>query len=130
MRDTQPDFQSDEFLLDHYVGKTPLVRLQRLASHTQATVLAKLEGNNPAGSVKDRPAYNMIMQAEKRGEIQPGDTLIEATSGNTGIALAMVAAMRGYKMQLIMPDNMSQERKDAMRAYGAELIEVTKAQGL
>ena len=130
MRDTQPDFQSDEFLLDHYVGKTPLVRLQRLASHTQATVLAKLEGNNPAGSVKDRPAYNMIMQAEKRGEIQPGDTLIEATSGNTGIALAMVAAMRGYKMQLIMPDNMSQERKDAMRAYGAELIEVTKAQGM
>lgn len=104
MLDTQPDFQSDEFLLDHYVGKTPLVRLQRLASHTQATVLAKLEGNNPAGSVKDRPAYNMIMQAEKRGEIQPGDTLIEATSGNTGIALAMVAAMRGYKMQLIMPD--------------------------
>ena len=130
MLDTQSDFQSDEFLLDHYVGKTPLVRLQRLASHTQATVLAKLEGNNPAGSVKDRPAYNMIMQAEKRGEIQPGDTLIEATSGNTGIALAMVAAMRGYKMQLIMPDNMSQERKDAMRAYGAELIEVTKAQGM
>ena len=130
MRDTQPDFQSDEFLLDHYVGKTPLVRLQRLAQHTQATVLAKLEGNNPAGSVKDRPAYNMIMQAEKRGEIQPGDTLIEATSGNTGIALAMVAAMRGYKMQLIMPDNMSQERKDAMLAYGAELIEVTQQQGM
>ena len=123
MSNTTPDFQADEFLLDHYVGKTPLVRLQRLASHTQATVLAKLEGNNPAGSVKDRPAYNMIMQAEKRGQIKPGDTLIEATSGNTGIALAMVAAMRGYKMKLIMPASSSQERKDAMRAYGAELIE-------
>ena len=130
MSHTQPDFFADEFLLDHYVGKTPLVRLQRVASHTQATVLAKLEGNNPAGSVKDRPAYHMIMQAEKRGQIKPGDTLIEATSGNTGIALAMVAAMRGYKMQLIMPDNMSQERKDAMRAYGAELIQVTKAEGM
>ena len=123
MRNTTPDFQTDEFLLDHYVGNTPLVRLQRLANHTQATVLAKLEGNNPAGSVKDRPAYNMIMQAEKRGQIQPGDTLIEATSGNTGIALAMVAAMRGYHMKLIMPANSSQERKDAMAAYGAELIE-------
>ncbi|WP_407409277.1 cysteine synthase CysM [Acinetobacter sp.] len=123
MRNTTPDFQADEFLLDHYVGNTPLVRLQRLANHTQATVLAKLEGNNPAGSVKDRPAYNMIMQAEKRGQIQPGDTLIEATSGNTGIALAMVAAMRGYQMKLIMPANSSQERKDAMAAYGAELIE-------
>ena len=130
MSTTSTDFQADEFLLDHYVGKTPLVRLQRLASHTQATVLAKLEGNNPAGSVKDRPAYNMIMQAEKRGQIQPGDTLIEATSGNTGIALAMVAAMRGYQMKLIMPNNMSQERKDSMRAYGAELIEVTKEQGM
>ena len=123
MSNSQVDFQSDDFLLDQYVGNTPLVRLQRLASHTQATVLAKLEGNNPAGSVKDRPAYNMIMQAEKRGEIKPGDTLIEATSGNTGIALAMVAAMRGYKMKLIMPASSSQERKDAMRAYGAELIE-------
>jgi S-sulfo-L-cysteine synthase (O-acetyl-L-serine-dependent) len=123
MSTTTPDFQADDFLLDHYVGKTPLVRLQRLANHTQATVLAKLEGNNPAGSVKDRPAYNMIMQAEKRGQIKPGDTLIEATSGNTGIALAMVAAMRGYNMKLIMPANSSQERKDAMRAYGAELIE-------
>ena len=130
MSNIQPDFFAEEFLLDHYVGKTPLVRLQRLAGHTQATVLAKLEGNNPAGSVKDRPAYNMIMQAEKRGQIKPGDTLIEATSGNTGIALAMVAAMRGYKMQLIMPDNMSQERKDAMQAYGAELIEVTTAEGM
>ena len=123
MSSPSPEFQTDDFLLDHYVGKTPLVRLQRLAIHTQATVLAKLEGNNPAGSVKDRPAYNMIMQAEKRGQIKPGDTLIEATSGNTGIALAMVAAMRGYKMKLIMPANASQERKDAMRAYGAELIE-------
>ncbi|MBP7782899.1 cysteine synthase CysM [Acinetobacter faecalis] len=123
MSNTSPDFQAADFLLDHYVGKTPLVRLQRLANHTKATVLAKLEGNNPAGSVKDRPAYNMIMQAEKRGQIKPGDTLIEATSGNTGIALAMVAAMRGYKMKLIMPSGSSQERKDAMRAYGAELIE-------
>ncbi|MEY2862641.1 MAG: cysteine synthase CysM [Pseudomonadota bacterium] len=112
--------------LDDYVGGTPLVRLQRLAAHTQATVLAKLEGNNPAGSVKDRPAYHMIMQAERRGEIQQGDTLIEATSGNTGIALAMVAAMRGYRMILIMPSGATQERKDAMRAYGAELIEVSK----
>lgn len=130
MRHTSIDFQADEFSLDYYVGKTPLVRLQRMASHCKATVLVKLEGNNPAGSVKDRPAYNMIMQAEKRGDIRPGDTLIEATSGNTGIALAMVAAMRGYKMKLIMPDNMSQERKDAMRAYGAELIEVTQQQGM
>lgn len=130
MTNTQTDFLAEEFLLDYYVGKSPLVRLQRLASHTQATVLAKLEGNNPAGSVKDRPAYNMIIQAEKRGQIKPGDTLIEATSGNTGIALAMVAAMRGYKMKLIMPNNMSQERKDAMSAYGAELIEVTQKQGM
>ncbi|RZF50191.1 cysteine synthase CysM [Acinetobacter halotolerans] len=130
MTNMQTDFLANEFLLDDYVGKTPLVRLQRLASHTQATVLAKLEGNNPAGSVKDRPAYNMIIQAEKRGQIQPGDTLIEATSGNTGIALAMVAAMRGYNMKLIMPNNMSQERKDAMSAYGAELIEVTQQQGM
>ena len=130
MTNTQTDFLAEEFLLDYYVGKSPLVRLQRLASHTQATVLAKLEGNNPAGSVKDRPAYNMIIQAEKRGQIKPGVTLIEATSGNTGIALAMVAAMRGYKMKLIMPNNMSQERKDAMSAYGAELIEVTQKQGM
>lgn len=130
MSDNIPDFFSDDFLLDHSVGKTPLVRLQRLGKDTKATVLAKLEGNNPAGSVKDRPAYNMIIQAEKRGDIQPGDTLIEATSGNTGIALAMVAAMRGYRIKLIMPDNMSQERKDAMLAYGAELIEVTQQQGM
>lgn len=126
-----PYLNSDPSVLDHYIGNTPLVRLQRLASHTRATVLAKLEGNNPAGSVKDRPAYHMIMQAERRGEIKPGDTLIEATSGNTGIALAMVAAMRGYNIKLIMPDNMSQERKDAMAAYGAELIEVSaKTQGM
>ncbi|MCP3897554.1 cysteine synthase CysM [Moraxella sp.] len=106
------------------VGQTPLVKLSQLASDTSATLLAKLEGNNPAGSVKDRPAFNMIDQAEKRGDIKPGDTLIEATSGNTGIALAMVAAMKGYKMTLIMPKNSTQERKDAMTAYGATLIEV------
>ncbi|MCH4247523.1 cysteine synthase CysM [Acinetobacter populi] len=128
MSNTYP-FQNEQYTLDYYVGKTPLVRLQRL-NQCSATVLAKLEGNNPAGSVKDRPAYNMIIQAERRGQIKPGDTLIEATSGNTGIALAMVAAMRGYRMKLIMPDNMSQERKDAMLAYGAELIEVTKEQGM
>lgn len=119
-----------DLTLDDYVGNTPLVRLQRLAAHTQATVLAKLEGNNPAGSVKDRPAYNMILQAERRGDIKVGDTLIEATSGNTGIALAMVAAMRGYQMVLVMPSGATQERKDAMRAYGAELIEVTPAEGM
>lgn len=106
------------------VGQTPLVKLSRLANDTSATLLAKLEGNNPAGSVKDRPAFNMIDQAEKRGDIKPGDTLIEATSGNTGIALAMVAAMKRYKMTLIMPKNSTQERKDAMTAYGATLIEV------
>lgn len=106
------------------VGQTPLVKLSQLASDTSATLLAKLEGNNPAGSVKDRPAFNMIDQAEKRGDIKPGDTLIEATSGNTGIALAMVAAMKRYKMTLIMPKNSTQERKDAMTAYGATLIEV------
>ncbi len=116
-------------IIDTTIGNTPLVRIQRLASHTRATVLAKLEGNNPAGSVKDRPAYNMIMQAELRGDIKPGDTLIEATSGNTGIALAMVAAMRGYRMILIMPDNSTQERKDAMLAYGATLIEVSAKNG-
>ncbi|MDN5619612.1 MAG: cysteine synthase CysM [Psychrobacter sp.] len=110
------------------VGQTPLVKLQRLPveEHIEngATLLAKLEGNNPAGSVKDRPAFNMIYQAEQRGDIKPGDTLIEATSGNTGIALAMVAAMRGYPMTLLMPTNSTQERKDAMMAYGATLIEV------
>lgn len=104
------------------VGNTPLVKLQRL-SPKGSTIYAKLEGNNPAGSVKDRPAFNMILQAQKRGQIKQGDTLIEATSGNTGIALAMVSAMLGYKMTLIMPRNSTQERKDAMRAYGATLIE-------
>ncbi|WP_296190842.1 MULTISPECIES: cysteine synthase CysM [unclassified Psychrobacter] len=110
------------------VGKTPLVKLNRLPEQEQiangATLLAKLEGNNPAGSVKDRPAFNMIYQAEQRGDIKPGDMLIEATSGNTGIALAMVAAMRGYPITLFMPTNSTQERKDAMAAYGATLIEV------
>jgi cysteine synthase B len=113
------------------IGKTPLVALQRLHLGQRGNkVLVKLEGNNPAGSVKDRPAFNMILQAELRGDIHPGDTLIEATSGNTGIALAMVAAMRGYRMKLIMPDNMTQERKDAMRAYGAELILVSCETGM
>ncbi|AQM20333.1 cysteine synthase CysM [Vibrio anguillarum] len=116
--------------IEAYVGQTPLVRLQRLAAHTSSTVLVKLEGNNPAGSVKDRPALNMIVQAERRQELQPGDTIIEATSGNTGIALAMAAAIKGYKMILIMPDNATQERKDAMKAYGCELILVSKEQGM
>lgn len=106
------------------IGHTPLVKLQKLGKGTNATLLAKLEGNNPAGSVKDRPAFHMISQAQNRGEINVGDTLIEATSGNTGIALAMVAAMQGYNMVLIMPAGATQERKDAMRAYGATLIEV------
>ena len=108
--------------LDHFVGYTPLVQLQRMAGKTSNTILLKLEGNNPAGSVKDRPAYSMISRAEARGDIKPGDTLIEATSGNTGIALAMVAAMRGYKMILVMPENQSIERRQSMTAYGAELI--------
>ena len=112
------------------IGNTPLVRLTRMPGATSNTVLAKLEGNNPAGSVKDRPALSMIVEAEKRGEIRPGDTLIEATSGNTGIALAMVAATKGYRMVLIMPDNLSLERRQSMTAYGAELILVTKAQGM
>jgi cysteine synthase B len=113
------------------VGNTPLVAIQRLYQDSRGnTILSKLEGNNPAGSVKDRPAFNMILQAEKRGDIRIGDTLIEATSGNTGIALAMVAAMRGYKMKLIMPNNMTQERKDAMLAYGAELICVSRETGM
>ncbi len=112
------------------VGNTPLVRLQRLPGHTTNTVLVKLEGNNPAGSVKDRPALSMITHAEQRGLITPGDTLIEATSGNTGIALAMAAAIKGYRMILIMPANQSQERRDAMAAYGAELISVTQSDGM
>ena len=116
--------------LEHCIGNTRLVRLQRLAGQTSNTILAKLEGDNPAGSVKDRPALSMILKAELRGDIKPGDSLIEATSGNTGIALAMVAAMKGYRMTLIMPDNATDERKWAMTAYGAELIEVTQAQGM
>ncbi|WP_174823915.1 MULTISPECIES: cysteine synthase CysM [Pseudomonas] len=112
------------------VGNTPLVRLQRLPGATSNTLLLKLEGNNPAGSVKDRPALSMITRAELRGQINPGDTLIEATSGNTGIALAMAAAIKGYKMILIMPDNSSAERKAAMTAYGAELILVTQEEGM
>lgn len=112
------------------VGNTPLVRLQRIAGQTSNTLLLKLEGNNPAGSVKDRPALSMITRAELGGQIKPGDTLIEATSGNTGIALAMAAAIKGYKMILIMPDNSTAERKAAMTAYGAELILVTKEEGM
>ncbi|MFS0826207.1 cysteine synthase CysM [Pseudomonas phoenicis] len=112
------------------VGNTPLVRLQRLGGDTSNTLLLKLEGNNPAGSVKDRPALSMITRAEQRGLIKPGDTLIEATSGNTGIALAMAAAIKGYKMILIMPDNSTDERKAAMTAYGAQLLLVTKEEGM
>lgn len=113
--------------IEQFIGNTPLVRLQRLPGNTTNTLLAKLEGNNPAGSVKDRPALSMIQQAEARGEIQPGDTLIEATSGNTGIALAMAAAIKGYRMVLIMPENMSIERRMLMKAFGAELVLVSKA---
>lgn len=116
--------------IEHTIGETPLVRLQRLPGETTNTLLVKLEGNNPAGSVKDRPAMSMIAEAERRGHIAPGDTLIEATSGNTGIALAMAAAMRGYRMMLIMPSHMTAERKWAMAAYGAELIEVSSEDGM
>ncbi len=120
--------------LEQSVGNTPLVRLDRIAGEANQrrgnVILGKLEGNNPAGSVKDRPAVSMIARAEARGEIHPGDTLIEATSGNTGIALAMAAAMRGYRMVLIMPDNLSLERRQTMKAFGAELILVTQAQGM
>jgi cysteine synthase B len=114
--------------LEDFVGNTPLVRLQRLPGATSNIILAKLEGNNPAGSVKDRPALSMIRHAEARGEIKPGDRLIEATSGNTGIALAMAAAMKGYRMTLIMPENMSAERRASMKAFGAEII-LTPAEG-
>jgi cysteine synthase B len=116
--------------IEQFVGNTPLVRLKRLPGNTSNAVLAKLEGNNPAGSVKDRPALSMIVHAEQRGEIAPGDTLIEATSGNTGIALAMAAAMRGYRMLLIMPENMSVERRQVMKAFGAEIILVTREQSM
>jgi S-sulfo-L-cysteine synthase (O-acetyl-L-serine-dependent) len=114
--------------IESFVGNTPLVRLQRLPQNASNTILVKLEGNNPAGSVKDRPALSMIKHAEDRGEIKPGDRLIEATSGNTGIALAMAAAIKGYRMTLIMPDNMSSERIASMKAYGAEII-LTPAAG-
>lgn len=116
--------------IEAFVGNTPLVRLQRLPGETSNKILVKLEGNNPAGSVKDRPALSMIGRAELRGDIKPGDTLIEATSGNTGIALAMVAAIKGYRMILIMPDNSTAERKASMAAYGAELILVSKESGM
>lgn len=116
--------------IESFVGNTPLVRLQRLPGKSTNTILVKLEGNNPAGSVKDRPALSMIQHAESRGEITPGDTLIEATSGNTGIALAMVAAIKGYRMVLIMPDNMSIERRASMQSYGAELVLVTQDEGM
>ena len=116
--------------IEDTVGNTPLVRLQRLPGVTSNVLLAKLEGNNPAGSVKDRPALSMVVEAERRGTIKPGDTLIEATSGNTGIALAMAAAMRGYKMVLVMPEHLSLERRQTMRAFGAEIVLTSKAGGM
>jgi cysteine synthase B len=128
---SRPDFPSlDIPTIESCVGNTPLVRLQRLPGNTSNLILAKLEGDNPAGSVKDRPAVSMIKHAEERGEIKPGDTLIEATSGNTGIALAMAAAIRGYKLVLIMPEHMSMERRAAMYAFGAEIILVSKQAGM
>jgi cysteine synthase B len=127
---SRPDYPT----IDQTIGRTPLVRLQRLPGAANAArgnlILGKLEGNNPAGSVKDRPALAMIARAEARGDIRPGDTLIEATSGNTGIALAMAAAIKGYRMVLIMPDNLSVERRQSMKAYGAELILVSRGQGM
>jgi cysteine synthase B len=116
--------------IEDFVGHTPLVRLRRLPGKTNNTVLVKLEGNNPAGSVKDRPAISMIRHAEERGEIKPGDTLVEATSGNTGIALAMAAAIKNYRMVLIMPENMSVERRAVMKAFGAEIILVSRQEGM
>jgi cysteine synthase B len=116
--------------IEDVVGNTPLVRLKRITAGRNNTLLAKLEGNNPAGSVKDRPALSMLSQAEARGEISPGDTLVEATSGNTGIALAMAAAIKGYRMVLIMPESASEERKQAMGAFGARLISVSKQGGM
>ncbi|AQQ68022.1 cysteine synthase B [Microbulbifer agarilyticus] len=124
------DFPTDYPTIADCVGNTPLVRLQRIPGQTSNTLLLKLEGNNPAGSVKDRPALSMITRAEARGQIRPGDTLIEATSGNTGIALAMAAAIKGYRLILIMPESATDERKAAMAAYGAELILVTSEQGM
>jgi|TARA_B110000305_G_scaffold206911_1_gene238081 cysteine synthase B len=123
-------FMTDYPTIEDCIGETPLVRLQRLPGDTSNTILVKLEGNNPAGSVKDRPAISMIQRAEERGAIKPGDTLIEATSGNTGIALAMAAAIKGYRMVLIMPAHMSAERKSSMAAYGAELVIVTQQEGM
>jgi cysteine synthase B len=117
-------------LLQDYIGNTPLVTLQRLGADLGNRISVKLEGSNPAGSVKDRPAFSMIDQAQARGDIKPGDALVEATSGNTGIALAMVAAMRGYRLTLVMPDNMSHERVTTMRAYGAEIILVSEQEGM
>src|SRR5438270_11496314 len=116
--------------IEDTVGNTPLVRLQRLPGQTSNVLLAKLEGNNPAGSVKDRPALSMVVEAEKRGTIKPGDTLIEATSGNTGIALAMAAAMRGYKMVLVMPEHLSLERRQTMAAFGAQIVLTPTAGGM
>lgn len=116
--------------IESFVGNTPLVRLQRLPGDTSNIIAVKLEGNNPAGSVKDRPALSMILQAERRGDVKPGDTLIEATSGNTGIALAMAAAIKGYTMVLIMPETMSVERRSTMKAFGAEIILVSKDEGM
>jgi len=116
--------------IENFVGNTPLVRLQRLPGKTSNILLAKLEGNNPAGSVKDRPALSMVLNAQRRGEIKPGDTLIEATSGNTGIALAMVAAMLGYRMILVMPEHLSVERRQSMSAYGAEIVLNSKEGGM
>ncbi|MGO2242537.1 MAG: cysteine synthase CysM [Halomonas sp.] len=131
--DLKNDFKNDFKnypTLEDVVGNTPLVRLKRISAGRNNTLLAKLEGNNPAGSVKDRPALSMLIEAEARGEISPGDTLIEATSGNTGIALAMAAAIKGYQMVLVMPENASDERKQAMAAYGAKLISASKAGGM
>ncbi|HGJ5898044.1 cysteine synthase CysM [Arsenophonus apicola] len=116
--------------LEKFIGNTPLVKLKRLTKNWDAEIWVKLEGNNPAGSVKDRAALFMIQQAEKRGQITPGDTLIEATSGNTGIALAMIATIKGYKLKLSMPENMSIERQSVMRAYGAEIVLVSEAEGM
>ena len=121
-----PEFKT----LEAFVGNTPLVKLQRLPGESSNTILVKLEGNNPAGSVKDRPALSMIQHAEQRGDIVPGDNLIEATSGNTGIALAMAAAIKGYRMTLIMPEHMSEERRGTMKSFGAEIILVSREQGM
>lgn len=119
-----------KYMLEDFIGNSPLVAIDRINPNPKNTILIKLEGNNPAGSIKDRPAYNMIKSAEQRGEIRPGDSLIEATSGNTGIALAMIAAMKGYSLTLIMPNNATQERKSAMAAYGAKLILVSEEEGM